>query len=144
MNGPVEIRVTGLDHASDSIIPNAQTAALSAIKPCLEHPEWDCAVWFDILTLPNTPYATEFYSEIETWMSQHYQGDSLIRPEWSKGWGYSKQKAWDNLSYFEQELPRVHAQGQSEHLTIPAVSKILKKYDPYSLFTSPLIDKIFK
>lgn len=144
MNGPVEIRVTGLDHASDSIIPNAQTAALSAIKPCPEHPEWDCAVWFDILTLPNTPYAAEFYSEIETWMSQHYQGDSLIRPEWSKGWGYSKQKAWDNLSYFEQELPRVHAQGQSENLTIPAVSKILKKYDPYSLFTSPLIDKIFK
>lgn len=144
MNGPVEIRVTGLDQPNESIIPNAQTAALSAIKPCPDHPEWDCAVWFDILTLPGTPFAAEFYTEIESWMMQHYQGDSLIRPEWSKGWGYSKTKAWDNVSYFEQELPRVHAQGQNTNLTIQSAAQVLKQYDPYDLFTSPLINKIIK
>lgn len=144
MNGPVEIRVTGLDHPNDSIIPNAQTAALSAIKPCPDHPEWDCAVWFDILTLPGTPNAAPFYTEIEQWMSQHYQGDSLMRPEWSKGWGYTNNKAWDSQSYFDQEIPRVHAHGQPEELTIRSVTQIFKKYDPYALFTSPLIEKILK
>lgn len=144
MNGPVEIRVTGLDQPSDSIIPGAQTPALSAIKPCPDHPEWDCAVWFDILTLPGTPSAAEFYTEVEDWMCQRYQGDSLIRPEWSKGWGYTVNKAWDNISYFEQEIPKVHAKGQPEHLHIRAASNILKKYDPQALFSSPLTERILK
>ncbi|AOA58818.1 cholesterol oxidase substrate-binding domain-containing protein [Acinetobacter larvae] len=144
MNGPVEIRVTGLDQPNESVIPNAQTPALSAIKPCPDHPEWDCAVWFDILTLPGTPYAEQFYAEIEAWMSQHYQGDCLMRPEWSKGWGYSNTKAWDSRYYFEQELPRVHAQGQHVDLTIQSAAKVLKQYDPLDLFTSPLINKILK
>lgn len=144
MNGPVEIRVTGLDHPEDSIIPNAQTAALSAIKPCPDHPEWDCAVWFDILTLPGTPHAPQFYTEVENWMSQRYQGDSLMRPEWSKGWGYTNQKAWDSRSYLDGEIPRVHAQGQPTNLTIQSVQQVLKKYDPYSLFTAPLVDKVLK
>lgn len=144
MNGPVEIRVTGLDQPTDSIIPGAQTPALSAIKPCPDHPEWDCAVWFDILTLPGTPSAAEFYTEVEDWMCKRYQGDSLIRPEWSKGWGYSVNKAWDNISYFEQELPKVHAQGQPEQLHIHTASNTLKKYDPNALFVSPLIEKILK
>lgn len=144
MNGPVEIRVTGLDHAQDSIVPGAQTAAMSAIKPCPDHPEWNCAVWFDILTLPGTPFAAEFYTEIEHWMSQRYQVDSLIRPEWSKGWGYTATKAWDDISYFEQEIPKVHSVGQTEQLTIRAASQVLKKYDPNRLFTSPLLDKLLK
>ena len=77
-------------------------------------------------------------------MCSRYQGDSLIRPEWSKGWGYTSTKAWDNTSYFEQEIPRVHAKGQPESLTIQAATKVLKKYDPKALFTSPLLDRLLK
>lgn len=144
MNGPVEIRVTGLDHPEDSIVHGAQTAALSAIKPCPDHPEWDCAVWFDILTLPGTPFSAQFYTEVEEWMSQRYQGDSLMRPEWSKGWGYTNQKAWDSSTYIDYEIPRVHAQGQSNHLTIQSSSHILKQYDPHALFTAPLVNRVLK
>lgn len=143
MNGPVEIRVTGLDDPKDSIVQNAQTPALSAIKPCPDHPEWDCAVWFDILTLPTTPYAAEFYSEIEEWICQRYQGDSLVRPEWSKGWGYSRNKAWDNTTYFQQELPKVHSKGQPAGLTIAAAGDVLKRYDTLNLFTAPILERIF-
>ncbi|ENV07653.1 hypothetical protein F966_03510 [Acinetobacter higginsii] len=142
MNGPVEIRVTGLDHASDSIVPNAKTAALSAIKPCPNHPEWDCAVWFDILTLPNTPYAAEFYAETEQWMHQHYRGDSLIRPEWSKGWGYTQEQAWANDWYLNQEIPYVHALHQPSSLTIAEAKKVLHRLDPSRLFSSPLVDRL--
>ena len=144
MNGPVEIRVTGLDHPQDSIVQGAETPALSAIKPCPDHPEWDCAVWFDILTLPSTPFLTQFYTEVEEWMSQRYQGDSLMRPEWSKGWGYTHQKAWDSSNYIDYEIPRVHAQGQPESLNIRSAGQILKQYDPYALFTSPLSERVLK
>lgn len=143
MNGPVEIRVTGLDDPKDSIVKNAQVAALSAIKPCPDHPDWDCAVWLDILTLPGTPYSAEFYHEIEQWICQRYQGDSLVRPEWSKGWGYSRYKAWDNNAYFKQELPNVHAQGQPNGLTISEAAKVLNRYDALNLYSAPILDKIF-
>ncbi|NUF37835.1 cholesterol oxidase substrate-binding domain-containing protein [Acinetobacter lactucae] len=142
MNGPVEIRVTGLDHATDSIVPNAKTAALSAIKPCPDHPEWDCAVWFDILTLPGTQYAAEFYTETEQWMHQHYRGDSLIRPEWSKGWGYTQEKAWANDWYLNQEIPYVHAVNQPQNLTLAEVKNVLNRLDPARLFSSPLVDRL--
>lgn len=142
MNGPVEIRVTGLDDPKDSIVKDAQTPALSAIKPCPDHPEWDCAVWLDILTLPGTAYSTEFYNEMEAWICNRYQGDSLVRPEWSKGWGYSTTKAWDNLDYFTTELPKVHSKGQPNHLTIAEAAKTLKKYDALDLYTSTILKKI--
>ena len=144
MNGPVEIRVTGLDHPEDSIIQGAETAALSAIKPCPDHPEWDCAVWFDILTLPGTPFSPQFYTEVEEWMSQRYKGDSLMRPEWSKGWGYTNQKAWDSSHYIDYEIPHVHAQGQADRLTIRSSSQILKQYDPHAVFTAPLSMRVLK
>lgn len=142
MNGPVEIRVTGLDDPQDSIVKNAQVAALSAIKPCPDHPDWDCAVWLDILTLPGTPYAAEFYHEIEQWICEHYQGDALVRPEWSKGWGYSRNKAWDDSAYFKHELPKVHAKGQPNSLSIAGAAQVLKQYDALNLYSAPLLDKI--
>jgi hypothetical protein len=48
------------------------------------------AVWLDLLTFPGTPYAEHFYREIEEWLFTTYSGDyALVRPEWSKGWGYT-------------------------------------------------------
>ncbi len=52
MNGPVEIRVSGLDQPGESIVPGAQVPSLSAIRPRPDQPEWDTAIWLDILSLP--------------------------------------------------------------------------------------------
>jgi hypothetical protein len=40
MNGPVEIRVTGLDRPADSVVSGAQSPILSSIRP---RPEWSKA-----------------------------------------------------------------------------------------------------
>lgn len=141
MNGPIEIRVTGLDKPSDVVVSGAQTPALSAVKPCPDHPDWDCAVWFDILTLPGTPFAEQFYHETEQWMINRYQDDSLIRPEWSKGWGYTTTGTWNNDSYLLQEIPKVHRQGQPALLTIETAKATLNRLDPKRIFSSPLLDK---
>ena len=88
MNGPVEIRVTGLDNADDIGLSDAGAGQLSALRPRPDHPEWDVAVWFDILTVPGTPTANQFYREIEQWLLTNYSGSyAMVRPEWSKGWG---------------------------------------------------------
>ena len=47
MNGPVEIRVTGLDQPSDVAVSGAQSPILSSVRPRPDHPEWDTAVWLD-------------------------------------------------------------------------------------------------
>ena len=92
MNGPVEIRVTGLDKPGD--VGATRSPQMSALRPRPDHPEWDCAVWLDILTLPGTPYADEFYAEMEQWIYSNYASYADVRPEWSKGWGYTASGAW--------------------------------------------------
>ena len=47
---PVEVRVTGPDHAGDVHLPNAAVPGLSAVRP-VEGSGWDVAVWLDLLTL---------------------------------------------------------------------------------------------
>ena len=84
-NMPVEIRVTGLDHPRDVGIDGAQPALLSALSPRPDHPEWDVAVWLDILTLPGTPAADRAYRDIERWIYANYRPPyAAVRPEWSK------------------------------------------------------------
>ena len=64
--------------------------SLSAIRPRPDQPEWDTAIWLDILSLPGTPQANAFYHEFEAWLFDHFSGDyASLRVEWSKGWGYS-------------------------------------------------------
>ncbi|MGV8664226.1 cholesterol oxidase substrate-binding domain-containing protein, partial [Pseudomonas aeruginosa] len=72
VNVPVEIRVRGLDKPGESIVPGGQVPSLSAIRPRPDQPEWDTAVWLDILSLPGTPQANAFYHEFEAWVFDHF------------------------------------------------------------------------
>lgn len=134
MNGPIEIRVTGLDKTDHILNDSAVTPYLSALRPDPEHPEWDVAVWLDVLTIPGTRHSNEFYQEMENWIFSHYVGSyATARAEWSKGWGYTKDAAWAN--------PEAIARIKSDAAWTDA-DKILAQYDPYRLFSSDLLDKI--
>ena len=66
MNGPVEIRVTGLDNPADiGLAASVGGGQLSALRTRPDHPEWNVAVWFDILTIPGTPTAVEVGCETD-------------------------------------------------------------------------------
>jgi FAD/FMN-containing dehydrogenase len=142
MNGPVEIRVTGLDQPTDAGA-NAATPALSALKIRPDHPEWDVAVWIDVLTLPGTPRANQFYREIEQWMLGNYSGSyATIRPEWSKGWGYTQTAAWSDDLMLSTTIPNLYREGQPPASSWDTARNTLNRYDPARLFASPLLDKL--
>lgn len=143
MNGPVEIRITGLDRPSDVIgISGAPSPQLSALRPRPDHPEWDCAVWFDILTLPGTPYSNQFYREVEQWMYTNYASYGSVRVEWSKGWGYTNTAAWSDATAIGTTIPNSLKTGYTVGDNFDTARTTLNSFDPSRIFSSPLLDAV--
>ena len=141
MNGPVEIRVTGLDVPSDVMIPSATTAQLSALRPRPDQPDWNVAVWFDILTMPGTPYSDQFYRAIEQWMFTHYVGSyAAARPEWSKGWAYTNSAAWSDATMLNTTIPNAINAGQQRGDNWNTALATLDTYDPYKVFSNAFLN----
>jgi hypothetical protein len=116
VNGSVEIRVTGLDH-----------------------PEWDTAVWLDVLTLPGTPEAEAFLREIERFLLRTYDGEfALTRVEWSKGWAYTDDGVWSDDEVLGSVVPA--AVGQAEWAAADAV---LDRLDPHRVYGNAFLDRLF-
>jgi len=141
MNGPVEIRVTGLDVPSDVMIPSATTAQLSALRPRPDQPDWNVAVWFDILTMPGTPYSEQFYRAIEQWMFAHYVGSyAAARPEWSKGWAYTNSAAWSDPTMLNTTIPNAINAGQRVGDNWNTALATLDTYDPFKVFSNAFLN----
>ena len=140
MNGPVEIRVTGLDDTADVEIAFATSPQLSALRPRPDEPGWDVAVWFDILTMPGTPLSDEFYRGIEQWMFSHYTGSyAAVRPEWSKGWAYTQSAAWSDPTMLASTIPNAISAGQETGDSWNAALATLDSYDPYKVFSNAFL-----
>jgi FAD/FMN-containing dehydrogenase len=140
MNGPVEIRVTGLDKPAD--VGATRSPQMSALRPRPDHPEWDCAVWLDILTLPGTPYADDFYAEIESWIYSNYASYADVRPEWSKGWGYTSAGAWTSGAVVDTTVPATFRAGQPLNDNWDSARQMLDILDPSRVFTSDFVTRL--
>jgi FAD/FMN-containing dehydrogenase len=139
VNGSVEIRVTGLDDPDDSGVAGARPPLLSALRPRADHPEWDTAVWLDILTLPGTPDAEAFLREIERFLLRTYDGGSaLTRVEWSKGWAYTDDGVWSDEEVLGSVVPA--AVGPAEWAEADAV---LDRLDPHRVYGNAFLDRLF-
>ncbi len=143
INLSLEIRVTGLDQPGDLGVENAEAPVLSAIRPRQDHPEWNVAVWVNILTLPGTPYSNQFYREMEMWMLQNYSGAyATVRPEWSKGWAYTNDSAWSDTNMLSTTIPNIYRTGSGPGWDW-AVSTF-DTFDPHRVFSNPFLDVIFQ
>ncbi|MDG9710753.1 cholesterol oxidase substrate-binding domain-containing protein [Streptomyces sp. DH10] len=139
VNGSVEIRVTGLDDPGDSGVAGARPPLLSALRPRADHPEWDTAVWLDILTLPGTPDAEAFLREVERFLLRTYDGGSaLTRVEWSKGWAYTDDGVWSDEEVLGSVVPA--AVGPAEWAEADAV---LDRLDPHRVYGNAFLDRLF-
>jgi FAD/FMN-containing dehydrogenase len=141
MNGPVEIRVTGLDTPADVEVTSAKSPQLSALRLRPDQPNWNVAVWFDILTMPGTPYSNQFYRGIEQWMFTNYTGRyATVRPEWSKGWAYTPTATWADPTMLTSTIPNALRIGQSVGDNWDSALAALNTYDPYRVFSNAFLD----
>jgi FAD/FMN-containing dehydrogenase len=138
VNGSVEIRVTGLDDPADVRFAGARVPSLSALRPDPDHPEWDTAVWLDVLTLPGTPHAPAFYRELERFLLTAYDGThARTRVEWSKGWGYTDEAAWSDEEVLGTVVPASYGGAWGE------AAGTLDRLDPHGVFRAPLHGRLF-
>lgn len=140
VNGSVEIRITGLDDPADAELAGARAPLLSALRQSAEHPEWDTAVWLDVLTLPGTPYADAFLRELERFLLRTYDGEqALTRVEWSKGWAYTDEAVWSDAEVLDTAVPASFGEsawGQA--------AGILDRLDPHRVFGNPFLDRLLR
>ncbi|MEU7721572.1 cholesterol oxidase substrate-binding domain-containing protein [Streptomyces tibetensis] len=139
VNGSVEIRVTGLDDPGDVGVSGARPPLLSALRPPEEHPEWDTAVWLDVLTLPGTSDAAAFLREIERFLLRTFDGGfALTRVEWSKGWAYTDDGVWSDEDVLGGVVPA--AVG---HAAWAEADGVLDRLDPHRVYGNAFLDRLF-
>ena len=142
VNGQVEIRTTGLDNPSDVASAGARAPLLSALRPRADHPEWDTAVWLDVLTLPGTPHAEEFYRELEQFLLTTYDGGhALARVEWSKGWAYTEEDAWSDPEVLGTAVPASFDDGAGPDWA--AATAALARLDPHRVYDNAFLKRLF-
>jgi hypothetical protein len=99
-------------------------------------------VWLDVLTMPDTPSANQFYEEMEAWLFSHY-ADAAVRPEWSKGWAYTDAAAWDSRPVLTHTIPDAYRAGQSAGDDWDWATATLAAYDPHRIFSNEFLDRLF-
>ncbi len=134
VNGPLHIRASSIDNVNGLELPDARTPLLSPIAPNSSQPDWDVAVWIELLNLPGTPYANQFYRELEEFLFSHFCPPyAMPRIEWSKAWGYT-----DEGPYRDRGVV-----GDSYGDSLAAASSTLSSHDPHGVFSNDSLDHIF-
>ena len=145
MNGPLEIRVTGLDDPAACQVPGALGAQLSPLRPRPDHPEWDTAVWFDMTTIPVTPYAHQFSAEMEAWIRGNFTGSyGQVHAEWSKEWANTAAGAWTDSAVIAGAIPDSYRAGQAAGDGWDAAVATLHALDPSGVFSSSFLDSVLR
>jgi FAD/FMN-containing dehydrogenase len=140
VNGSVEIRVTGLDDPAHADLDGTRAPLLSALRPSPEHPEWDTAVWLNVLTLPGTPHAEAFLRELERFLLRAYDGEhALTRVEWSKGWAYTEEEAWSDQDVLGTTVPA--SLGET---VWGEAAGVLDRLDPHGVYGNAFLDRLFR
>ncbi|WP_329490457.1 FAD-binding protein [Kitasatospora sp. NBC_01246] len=141
VNGAVEIRVTGLDDPAASGVPGARPPLLSALRPRPDRPDWDTAVWLDVLSLPGTPGLHRFARDLERFLLRTFDGTRAgLRVEWSKGWAYTEDAAWADPDVLGRVVPASLRDGGGPGWD-EAVA-VLDRHDPYRVFGNAFLDTL--
>lgn len=143
VNGAVEIRVTGLDDPTSCEVPGARPPLLSALRPRADRPEWDTALWLDVLAFPGTPGLERFARDLEQWLLRTFDGTRAgLRVEWSKGWAYTADAAWSDPDLLDRVIPGSLRAGGGPGWD-EAVA-VLDRHDPHRVFGNPFLDRLLK
>jgi hypothetical protein len=141
INMPVEIRCCGLDYTGEVLLPGAQPPLLSGVMPRGDHPDWDVAIWINVLCLVGTPGSDDFYTELQDWFVGHFTGDyATLRPEWSKGWAHSPAGAYTNANMLQNIIPNWYREARPAGETWDDAVATLDRLDPFHVLSNGFLD----
>lgn len=136
VNGPFEVRLCGLDHDTEVDVESSGPPSLSAVAPVPGHPEWDTAIWLNVVSFPGTPGMHAFFREMELWMHGHFSGSlGTMRPEYSKGWAFTDDRSHADTEFLTRTLPSRYPEWES-------ASAAFDEFDPRRIFRNPFLDKV--
>ena len=119
------------------------TLSVSALAPQGRSPRQRPALWFDVLTIPGTAGADQFYGELETWLLGRFTGSAgRVLPEWSKGWAYTATGPWTSTDFLTHVRSTL-TQGRSSDDDWAWETVTLKGLDAGGLFGNPFLDMLF-
>jgi len=143
INGPVEIRCCGLDQPADVKVSSAGPPTISSLRPRPDHPEWDTAVWLNVLGVPGTPNMFQFYRDMEQWMWGNYSGSyATFRPEWSKGWAFTAAKPYTDPTVIGTSIPNAYRAGVPTGDNWDSALAEFDALDPNRVFSNTFIDQL--
>jgi hypothetical protein len=141
MNGPVEIRCCGLDDPAAAGIAG-DPPVLAATRPRDDQPDWDIAVWPNLLTLTGTTDTVEFYRRYEQWMLATFDGTwATLRPEWSKNWAFSPTAACADPEMLDSTIPGLVSAGRTDDDDFAWAHSRLDAHDPHGVFSNDFLDR---
>ncbi|WP_137872237.1 cholesterol oxidase substrate-binding domain-containing protein [Rhodococcus sp. Q] len=143
INGPFEVRLCGLDDQSEVTVETAGPPTISALRPRPDHPEWDTAIWMNVVGVPGTPGMAAYFREMERFMRANYSGDyATFRPEWAKGWAFTDQAAFVDAETIGTVIPQTYRAGVPSGDNWDSAGAAFNAYDPHRIFTNPLLDRL--
>lgn len=143
INGPFEVRLCGLDDQSEVTVETAGPPTISALRPRPDHPEWDTAIWMNVVGVPGTPGQATYFREMERFMRENYSGDyATFRPEWAKGWAFTGESGFADGEAIETAIPATYRAGVPAGDNWDSARAAFNAHDPHRLFSNPLLDRL--
>lgn len=148
VNSALRLRVTSLDDPRPISTPSGQPAQSPVISSLSQDETaaanaWDVALWLNVFTIPGTPHANEFYTELEQWLLARFSGSAgRVLPEWSKGWAYTANGPWTSQAFLSH-VRAAYTDGRSLDHDWDWEARTLRRYDAANLFSNPFLDTLF-
>lgn len=141
INGVIEIRATALDRPF-GVVPDGDAPLLSTTRQVKDRPDLDTAIWFCILSFDGAKHQAEAFQRIENFFYKKIANvDNVVRVEWSKGYGYSKQGPWTNKRIVGGLLQSKFSASVDDDVWNVAVSTF-NKYDPHRIFSNDYLNQL--
>lgn len=143
VNMPFEVRLCTVDEQSEVLVDSAGAPNLSPVRPRPDRPDWDTAIWLNVVSIPGTAGMPAFFREMEQWMVAHYSGDyATFRSEWSKGWAFDADGGYRDPGFLGDTVPTMYRTGLSSDEGWDAALDAFDRHDPHRVFSNGFLDRL--
>lgn len=143
VNGPFEVRLCSVDNDEEVLVDSAGSPNLSPVRPRPDRPEWDTAIWMNVVSIPGTAGLPAFFAEMEQWMAANFSGDyATFRSEWSKGWAFDDEGGYRNAQFLGDTVPAMYRNGIPADQGWDAALATFDRLDPHRIFGNGFLDRL--